>query len=155
MPEIKLNQRLVALFYILMRDKIVPGELELLVRDLESPPGGTSGFSFSNEHLEAYARELARRIELTEAERSAGEDELGCGVARHWTTRDGADRVVPCRLASGHIGEHEYIVPDSGFDWETKCHPAPYNIYWPRGFHCVLADGHRGDHLFERDEGVR
>lgn len=57
-----MNERLVALFYVLLRDHLPAGEIEKLVQQnidrLPAPP-----FTFSNKHLEAYARELTARVE--------------------------------------------------------------------------------------------
>ena len=53
------NERLACLLYLLMRDDVVPGRIEQLVLSLPEP-GPTC--DFSNRHLEAYARELAKRV---------------------------------------------------------------------------------------------
>lgn len=61
---LSLKDGLTALLYTLMRDLVVPGEVERLVRDLEARPGP---YDYSNRHLASYAGELADRI------RGAGE----------------------------------------------------------------------------------
>jgi len=48
-----------SLLYTLLRDDVVPGRLEQLVQDMEKHPGP---YAYSNEHLSAYALELARRV---------------------------------------------------------------------------------------------
>lgn len=52
--------KLVAFLYVLMRDEATPGVIAKLVQACE----GHEGFTFSNPHLEAYARELANRLSL-------------------------------------------------------------------------------------------
>lgn len=52
---------LAAFLYVLMRDHVVPGEVERIVSDLEDV-SSVGGYSFSNEHLERYAKELERRL---------------------------------------------------------------------------------------------
>ena len=54
------DQRLVCLFYLLMRDVVLPGKLEQIVMDIEKIKGK---IDFSNKHLENYAEELIKRLE--------------------------------------------------------------------------------------------
>jgi len=49
-----------AFLYLLMRDTVVPGEVERLVREAERCYDGSV---YSNSHLAAYAKEVARRLE--------------------------------------------------------------------------------------------
>ena len=51
--------KLKAFLYILMRDHLVPGEVEKIVMDLEAHPGS---YIFSNEHLAQYAELLSARL---------------------------------------------------------------------------------------------
>ena len=52
------TSRLQGFLYMLMRDAVVPGEVERMVRDVEKGAHPV----FSNVHLVAYADELARRL---------------------------------------------------------------------------------------------
>ena len=52
------TSRLQGFLYMLMRDAVVPGEVERMVRDVEK----SAHPAFSNVHLAAYADELARRL---------------------------------------------------------------------------------------------
>jgi hypothetical protein len=50
-----------AFFYDLMRDHLTPGVLEKLVREAEKRP--QEMYTFSNEHLALYAKELRARLD--------------------------------------------------------------------------------------------
>ena len=53
--------RLEAFFYLLMRDDVVPGRIEQIVRDIER---GDVDMTYvpSNPHVAAYAEELVKRL---------------------------------------------------------------------------------------------
>jgi hypothetical protein len=53
---------LTSFLYILMRDEVTPGAVERLVVDHVEKAKGSKLVTYSNVHLAAYARELARRI---------------------------------------------------------------------------------------------
>lgn len=50
-----------SLLYILLRDWILPGNMEAIVRDLEKSSG--KEVTYSNEHLAAYAEEIEKRLQ--------------------------------------------------------------------------------------------
>lgn len=56
---------LVQFLYVLLRDRLPAGDLEEIVRVHveKARAAGPGPVTFSNPHLEAYARELAARIE--------------------------------------------------------------------------------------------
>jgi hypothetical protein len=56
------NDAVVSLFYLLLRDHILAGSLEAVLRDIEKVRAAGKQPHFSNEHLEAYARELTIRL---------------------------------------------------------------------------------------------
>ena len=57
-----MSERLVAFLYVLMRDEVVSGAVERVMEShIESRPRDIPR-SYSNPHLEAYARELAERL---------------------------------------------------------------------------------------------
>ena len=49
------------LLYLLMRDEVVPGIMERIVRECEGQ-NPDQEVIFSNKHLEAYARDLVKRL---------------------------------------------------------------------------------------------
>ena len=53
------NEKLVALFYILMRDYVHVGDMTKIVIDLEQV---INTFEFSNKFLEDYSRNLLERL---------------------------------------------------------------------------------------------
>lgn len=55
-----LDEKIVCFFYLLMRDKVVPGEVAAMVCELEETTNPV--FKYTNKHLEKYARELVGRL---------------------------------------------------------------------------------------------
>jgi len=55
------SERLVAFLYILMRDQVVPGLVEEIMRE-HTHPGLDLRGEYSNEGLETYARDVAKRL---------------------------------------------------------------------------------------------
>src|SRR5258708_6977142 len=58
-------EKLTPFLYVLMRDHLVPGDIEAIVAEHcehHWRPGRDGLAQFSNPHLEAYARELADRL---------------------------------------------------------------------------------------------
>lgn len=55
------RERLVAFLYELMRDECVPGKVAALTKSAEKIEPGQF-CTYTNKHLEAYAREIAGRL---------------------------------------------------------------------------------------------
>lgn len=62
-PDTGLPPRLVAALYVLMRDHVHPGDLEDVAINVSSYDGDPT---FTNPHLEAYARALATHLTADE-----------------------------------------------------------------------------------------
>lgn len=57
-----MSERLVVFLYVLLRDELVPGAVEQIMQSHVEGRGRDMQRSYSNPHLEAYARELAGRL---------------------------------------------------------------------------------------------
>lgn len=56
-------EKLVSLLYVLMRDEVVPGKIEGIMKGhVEVIARCTGPATYSNQFLEGYARDLAQRI---------------------------------------------------------------------------------------------
>lgn len=56
---------LVAILYLLLRDRVTPGALEMILEDIEKngEKNGGGGYRFTNGYLAAYAKDIVARIE--------------------------------------------------------------------------------------------
>jgi hypothetical protein len=61
-PQVPESDPIVALFYRLLRDHVVPGAMEQVMLDLEGVDPDGDGWLFSNQYLVGYGKNLAERL---------------------------------------------------------------------------------------------
>ena len=57
-----MERKLIHLFYLLMRDELVPGLIERITMQVENTFKKCDEHVYSNKHLEEYAKELVQRL---------------------------------------------------------------------------------------------
>jgi len=60
-----MNENLVSLLYLIMRDEIPTGIVAAKVKEIEECLSRKNVPILTNKHLEAYARELIKRLEVS------------------------------------------------------------------------------------------